>query len=67
MGTAKVGEVIGTVSTIGLNTLNKLFYLKNERGLTAIYGESDDNETKGIMAIDKDMTYEQFKEWIEEQ
>ncbi|MBP3831622.1 MAG: hypothetical protein ILA02_04535 [Clostridia bacterium] len=68
IGSIYLGEIIGneTNKTEG-NTLNKLFYLKNERGLTAVGGEADDEEVKKITWVTDDLTYEQFKTWIEKQ
>ena len=60
------GEIIGYFQVEGIKNINKLFYLKNETGLTAIGGESD-NETSEIKGVSDDLTYEQFKTWITEQ
>ena len=67
-GTTNIGEVIGIngENSLGLNTLNKLFYLTNTRGLTAIGGKLD-NETNKIKGVSNNLNYEQFKIWITEQ
>lgn len=63
-----VGEIIGNErNKTGKNTLNKLFYLKNERELTAVGRKDDDKEVNKITWVTDDLNYEQFKIWIEEQ
>ena len=66
-GITNIGEVMGSEKDkTRLNALNRLFYLKNNRGLTAIGDEADD-ENKKIMWVEKDLSYEEFKTWIENQ
>lgn len=61
-----VGEIVGKEeNTSELNTLNKLYYLKNERGITAI-GGTDDEDVRKITWVTDDLSYEEFKIWIEE-
>ena len=64
----KKGEIIGFEDNkSGLNTLKKLFYKKNNSGMTAIEGVNDDEVINKIMGIEDDLNYEEFKEWIENQ
>ncbi len=64
-GTEKIGEIVGYQNNrTGLNTLNKLFYLKKSNNLTAI-GLEADNVEKQIMSVSDDLTPEQFFTWIE--
>ena len=67
-GTKKIGEIIGGLykSEGAEITINKLFYLKNTSGLTAIGGK-EDNATNKIMGVTDNLSYEQFKTWITSQ
>ena len=61
------GEVIGSNGNTNDETsLYNLFYKQNSRNLKAIGGVNDD-ENKKITGVENDLTYEQFKLWIEEQ
>ena len=65
LGKNKISE-IGCIQT-GTHILNNLFYLsKASTTLKAISG-IDDNANEKIMAVNDDLSYEQFKNWIEEQ
>ena len=68
VGTTNTGEIIGNLfrSEGAEITINKLFYLKNTSGLTAIGGE-EDNATNKIMGVTDNLSYEQFKTWITSQ
>ena len=64
-GTDRTGEIAGyQTNRTGANTLNKLFYLKKSKNLTAI-GTEADNVEKQIMSVSDDLTPEQFFTWIE--
>lgn len=66
-GSVNVGEIIGfEKNNDGSNTLNKLFYLRNNNNLNA-NGLKEDNVENQIMAVDDNLTYEQFKTWIKSQ
>ena len=75
IGTQHIGEIMGGESSPSVleanpkNTLNKLFYLINERNLTAVGNEQDDDSQGGkkIMGTTEDLTYEEFKTWITQQ
>lgn len=61
----RIGEIAGyQTNRTGANTLNKLFYLKKSKNLTAI-GKDADNVEKQIMSVSDDLTPEQFFTWIE--
>lgn len=72
------GRIIGTGASVGgligreyilrnANTINRLFYLKDIQEIKAIGGKLDDEETNKIMGIEDDLSYEEFKTWIEDQ
>jgi len=63
-GTTDVGEVIGYAYTGAGYTLNKLYYLTNNRGLKAI-GNIADDSTQKIMEVTNNLTsYDDFITWI---
>ena len=66
-GQSNVAQIMGDEGNKkGLNIVNKIFYLENVNDLIAICGE-EDNETKQIMEVTDDLSYEQFKIWITQQ
>ncbi len=59
------GEVIGNLYKDC--TKNNLFYLSRPDSLKRAIGRKNDDNTKKIMEVQDDLTYEQFKTWILEQ